>query len=1144
MILTWILKLKPRLFFAAIGSIVPMLVIFTSHAADSAFNQTKQEYYLDKLIIERSESYLESVLRKFRSFPHLDKAYRLMNENKYPESKIEFQKFFEIDPFDIKARMAYVIMLYKIKEYQEVIQQTSLALEQIDNNVLFLLYRALAHNASNNNTQALRDFNSIIASSHVLEEDKLFALETSLIILLEQKAYRQSLVLFDQYPVEKKDFNYFMRYAMAREGLGEYDLAREALDRALIRSKTKNESVRAYLALGNIYQKSHKTDLADGAYQAALAIDKGNPEILRSLSYIYYDLGHLDKAIDMMNALLIQRYDDEDQEFLANLLFANKNYLSAAKAYEALLLKQTQESDLYRINILIGNSYSNAKQYDMAVKAFQHAAEVKQSSEILQYLASALENKGDVGKAIKVYRDWLDKEKSAEAYIKLSNLYISSGDKNNALLSLGLALQSGASKEQQKTVYQTQGELLYQQKNYAQAKIAYQKAAKIGSADSELAAKIESADLELLNSSAMTSLRAGRLEEASDILKKSLKIKESVNALFMLAEVEKSLGNWGKSVEIYRHLIQLKGLDSKQKSNALANLGLLYLDRGEEQLALGYLKAAASMDEQNWVNNRILGNAYARFDRWNDALVQYRSALSKQNNLENLLNFAQANGKLNKIDIANYYFQQAIEQADKDDVNFEERKAVLDTFGYFLVNQKEYDQAVERWRQSLRIRDDPIIRMRLAMLLSSEFDDDQSLSQLELIDRNSISMELNAERYDFMAQQFAKRKQFSNAIRAQTKALEFIKTAERHYMLGNYFQSAQQNKKAIEQFTLAVDKDSDNKTFLAALGYAYSGYNQPDQSIRILEKVVEKDPENLGLLKDLAYLNLRKSDNKASKFWFKQAIDSRAAQLGSNQVDVINKDNELTNLKREVRELDDNFNFTAYSGYRQNNNTVNSTGAPGILGGIIPSQGGVELNYRPPIIGLRDGRTFTVFSRMLWSMEPDSFKVDSKTFQSTVGIRYKPFQTQNFNLSAEKLIKIGDNSQDNWLIRGMYGWTNGFDINPGKQYWNYTTLFGDLGYFVKSPAVLSFFGEARQGISYNLSKNIVLTPHAVIDGRIQTNDVSNLSYLEAGGGLSLKFYFNQTIHSAPKSYIEFLFHYKAGIENISSGFNAMGILRY
>jgi hypothetical protein len=97
-----VFKLELKLFLVVIGSIISILVIFSSHAADPTFSQNKQDYYLDKINIERSERYLEPVIRKFRSFPHLDKAYRLMDENKYPESKIEFERFFAIDPLDIK----------------------------------------------------------------------------------------------------------------------------------------------------------------------------------------------------------------------------------------------------------------------------------------------------------------------------------------------------------------------------------------------------------------------------------------------------------------------------------------------------------------------------------------------------------------------------------------------------------------------------------------------------------------------------------------------------------------------------------------------------------------------------------------------------------------------------------------------------------------------------------------------------------------------------------------------------------------------------------------------------------------------------------------------------------------------------------
>jgi bacteriophage N4 adsorption protein A len=90
MILTRMFIFKLKLFLTALIVMFSMMV-FSSHAADALTSQNKQAYYLDKVIIERSERFLEPVVRKFRSFPHLDRAYRLMEESRYAESRIEFR---------------------------------------------------------------------------------------------------------------------------------------------------------------------------------------------------------------------------------------------------------------------------------------------------------------------------------------------------------------------------------------------------------------------------------------------------------------------------------------------------------------------------------------------------------------------------------------------------------------------------------------------------------------------------------------------------------------------------------------------------------------------------------------------------------------------------------------------------------------------------------------------------------------------------------------------------------------------------------------------------------------------------------------------------------------------------------------------
>lgn len=65
-----------------------------------------------------------------------------------------------------------------------------------------------------------------------------------------------------------------------------------------------------------------------------------------------------------------------------------------------------------------------------AEQDFRSASEIRDSGPTLRYLASALENKGDINRAIKIYRKLVRKDPKAETYIKLSNLYLQQGDKD------------------------------------------------------------------------------------------------------------------------------------------------------------------------------------------------------------------------------------------------------------------------------------------------------------------------------------------------------------------------------------------------------------------------------------------------------------------------------------------------------------------------------------------------------------------------------------------------------------------------------------------------------------------------------------------------------------------------------------------
>jgi hypothetical protein len=212
--------------------------------------------------------------------------------------------------------------------------------------------------------------------------------------------------------------------------------------------------------------------------------------------------------------------------------------------------------------------------------------------------------------------------------------------------------------------------------------------------------------------------------------------------------------------------------------------------------------------------------------------------------------------------------------------------------------------------------------------------------------------------------------------------------------------------------------------------------------------------------------------------------------------------------------------------------------------GLIPSQGGVEFSWRPPVIGLRDERTVDVFVRMLWSNEPRSLKIQSASRQAGVGVRIKPLRNHSLYFSAERLIKVGNNAQNDWLLRASYGWSDGYEMRANQNAWNYTSLFADVGAFSDSAHTRAMYLEARQGRSFRVGDRWIVTPHVVANGRRQWPDPGRANYAEAGAGVSLRYLFNETAYSTPRSSAELLLQYKKGFKAAKSGWVLTTVLRY
>ncbi len=214
-------------------------------------------------------------------------------------------------------------------------------------------------------------------------------------------------------------------------------------------------------------------------------------------------------------------------------------------------------------------------------------------------------------------------------------------------------------------------------------------------------------------------------------------------------------------------------------------------------------------------------------------------------------------------------------------------------------------------------------------------------------------------------------------------------------------------------------------------------------------------------------------------------------------------------LKQEYTKLDKTWSFQLY-GQRTDfdfDERELPAGAPGdSADGALQSQGGISAGFRPPKIGFRNERTLDAFLRVLWNFEPGSWSLDEDSYQGGLGIMYKPFVRHNYVFGFERLFKIGDNAEDNWLWRNTYGIEAGERPLREQDVWVYRRFYGEISYYLESPRRWIFFGQGNIGPSFQLSENLLLTaPEAMLVGRYQDNDPEGVgTYWYYGPGVNFR----------------------------------------
>lgn len=455
----------------------------------------------------------------------------------------------------------------------------------------------------------------------------------------------------------------------------------------------------------------------------------------------------------------------------------------------------------------------------------------------------------------------------------------------------------------------------------------------------------------------------------------------------------------------------------------------------------------------------------------------------------------------------------------RDQLDTQQQVYALQSLGYQAEAIGDYDRALIGWDYAARVSDDSydkLMAARAARMAGRQMNAQTRLMQLQADDFQGETL---AMYYD--EQSAVLRSSQPQAAAAYMRhAISIDDQAWRRFDHGLMLLETGDRRGAISEFRQALAMDPTDQDVPLSLAYALREEGENDEAAALFAEVIRHQPDNADLREDMGYAlkDAGREDEAVTAFIGVIEAIERSGQAEAQA-------ERLYRVRREVTELERDFTGFAYVTYRDEGVTLGN----GIQQNNAYSSIGGEIAWRPD--GLyENGRGISLFARGNAALEPGSFSLQEDTTQLGVGVRWKPFQEQNFTLSAERLIAAGDLARDDWLLRASYGWTNGYDWEPVRDNWNYTSLYADVAYIPGDDEYLGAYAQFRQGRRFKTGEGWAVTPYATVIAQYYDDQFGSDERVEAGVGVSVSRWFDQDDHHAYRRRVDFDVEYLHGVD--------------
>ena len=1053
------------------------------------------------------ENWLSAQVRRFRAYPHLHRAHQLLSEKKWEQAARELRLCLEIDPDDLELRIGLLRVLYEQEHWAELLHHADQILARRPDERTALLYSGFAHQRAGRADAALARFEAVYGNARNTNADRILAAGSAADVALAAARPAQALAALTVLGSLQSTYAVDYRRGMALASLHKLDEAEQAYTAAKDRAATRGEQVQVLSALGYLAQQSGNSDRAISYGIAVLALSPRHVDWLRTLSYLYQGKREYAQGETMARRVLDVTNAVQDRLALGNLLMEKGDPAGAIAHFAQAADGASDAQTAYQARMGLGYAYQGAGKQSAAHEAFEQAAGIMATPEALA--AADRTAKGAAGKGAPARKSLAGlaeeyrREPGAHTAASIAYLYAQQGNHEWAAFYMEAALRTARQADD------TQRWRLFLAEQYAQ----------LGNHDKVeqlLAAVTPGSALDWRRISELH-VKLGKPALAAEALSHGA---DTVETMLQLSQHYAASGQRDKALAALQAVLA-RHPPNEQQAQAWCLTGYLHVQAGNSVEAAEAFQAALATGDRQGATHKELAFIYMKLAQYPQALEQLLHALLAEPVPRNMLAVARLYAAMKQDEAALQYYRMAADQPAS--LNADELAALHTEMGTLHAQAAQFDEARQHWLQAATLHGSADLQLQIAYAEEMQGRLDAASARLAAIPRASLGQEQARRLLEQLARLSDKR-----GDTAQALALE--PTALRHYRMGLQAQEQKHHALARMHLSEAVELAPDNVDYLQQLAYVCKAQGDDACAIAQLEQVVGKDPKRVAAFQDLAYTYVHAGDNGKAIAWFKKTIDATNEQGGDGAARTAHA------LRQQVREMSRRYQLNVYQSYRPN-----STVAPGSVpptfatGSLLPSQGGIELQFQPPGIGYRNGKTLRFYGRALWSAKAESPGIAAETVQGGFGAAYKPVAEANLYLGLERLFKIGSQSQNNWLARASWGYSDGYDMTPNLASWNQTIVYADVAYLLQEERTRSVYAEVRQGHAFSFHQSTTVTPHFTLAGRRQYPDPYDASYLEAGAGAALKFLFNETRYEAARSSGELVLQYRRRVTGPRTG---------